>query len=118
MRSALLAADLGSSATFDGSVSDEVPKLIAEARIFGPEPVARFVLNRCGARTIVAREAQLLVDRDPPVLASTIGQCVAFATPPAAVGCQRDQADGPAAREIAALVAAIREVIEPSSNKS
>ena len=33
--------------------------------------------NRCGARTIIAREtAELLVDHDPPVLGSTIGQRV------------------------------------------
>jgi hypothetical protein len=38
------------------------------------------VLNRCGARTVLAREtAETLADHDPPVLAATIGQRIAFA---------------------------------------
>ena len=74
MRSALLAADLvlipAQPSPFDGWASGEMLKLIGEARIFRPQLVARFVLNRCGARTIIAREtAELLVDHDPPVLA-------------------------------------------------
>ena len=52
-----------------------------------PATVARFVLNRCGARTLIAREtAELLVDHDPPALAATIGQRVASPTPRAAAG--------------------------------
>jgi chromosome partitioning protein len=31
-------------------------KLIDEARIFRPQLVARFVLNRCAARSLIARE--------------------------------------------------------------
>ena len=55
-------------------------RLLQEARIFRPELVARFVLNRCAARTVIAREtADGLADHDPPVLASRIGQRVAFA---------------------------------------
>ena len=60
MRSALLAADLvlipAQPSPFDGWASAEMLKLVAEARIFRPELVARFVLNRCPARTIIARE--------------------------------------------------------------
>jgi len=69
----------------------------------------RFVLNRCGARTVLAREtAETLADHDPPVLASAIGQRIVFAT---AVQSGRlvfelDEA-APAAREIAALAASI-----------
>ena len=38
------------------------------------------MLNRCAARTVIAREtAAGLADHDPPVLASRIGQRVAFA---------------------------------------
>src|SRR5271157_1249592 len=102
-RSALLAADLvlvpAQPSPFDGWASGEALKLIAEARIFRPELVARFVLNRCAARTLIARAtAELLVDHDPPALASRIGQRVGFAdaarsgrlvgepTPRAAVG--------------------------------
>ena len=54
--------------------------LIGEARIFRPELLACFVLNRCAARTIIAREtADALVDHNPPVLAARIGQRVPFA---------------------------------------
>jgi chromosome partitioning protein len=38
------------------------------------------VLNRCAARTIIARETgDALAEHDPPVLAARVGQRVAFA---------------------------------------
>ena len=50
MRSALLAADLvlvpAQPSPFDGWASGEMLNLIREARIFRPELIARFVLNR------------------------------------------------------------------------
>ncbi|WP_136616143.1 MULTISPECIES: ParA family partition ATPase [Mesorhizobium] len=84
MRSALLAADLAlvpvQPSPFDGWASAEMLALIREARIYRPQLVARFVLNRCATRTVIAREtAETLADHDPPVLAATIGQRVAFA---------------------------------------
>jgi len=84
MRSALLAADLvlvpAQPSPFDGWASGEMLNLIREARIFRPELVARFVLNRCAARTIIARETgDALAEHDPPVLAARVGQRVAFA---------------------------------------
>ncbi len=84
MRSALLAADLvlipAQPSPFDGWASSEILKLLGEARIFRPQLAARFVLNRCGARTVIAREtAEALADHDPPVLRATIGQRVVFA---------------------------------------
>jgi len=98
---------------FDGWASGEMLKLIVEARIFRPQLVARFVLNRCGARTIIARQiAELLVDHDPPVLGSTIGQRVGFADAARngrLVGEIND--DGPAAREIASLTAEIERLM-------
>jgi chromosome partitioning protein len=113
MRSALLAADLVlipvQPSPFDGWASAEMLALLKEARIYRPELAARFVLNRCGARTVLAREtAETLADHDPPVLVSTIGQRVAFAA-----SAQSGQlvseldAEGPAAREIAALATEI-----------
>jgi chromosome partitioning protein len=55
-------------------------KLIDEARIFRPQLVDRFVLNRCAARTVIAREtAEALAEHEPPVLAARIGQRVSFA---------------------------------------
>ena len=84
MRSALLAADLvlvpAQPSPFDGWASGEMLHLIGEARVFRPELRARFVLNRCAARTIIAREtADALAEHDPPVLAARIGQRIAFA---------------------------------------
>ena len=113
MRSALLAADLVlipvQPSPFDGWASAEMLALLAEARIYRPELVARFVLIRCGARTVIAREtAETLADHDPPVLAATIGQRIAFAAA-AQSGCLVSELndDTPAAREIAALADAI-----------
>ena len=117
MPSALLAADLvlipAQPSPFDGWASGEMLKLIGEGGIFRPQLVARFVLNRCGARTIIAREtAELLVDDDPPVLGSTIGQRVGFADA-ARSGRLVGEIDdgGPAAREIASLTAEIERLM-------
>lgn len=113
MRSALLAADLVlipvQPSPLDGWASAEMLALVAEARIYRPDLAARFVLNRCGARTILAREtAETLVDHDPPVLAATIGQRVAFAASAQSGRLVSESDDaGIAAREIAALADAI-----------
>ncbi len=109
LRSALLAADLvlvpAQPSPFDGWASGEMLKLIDEARIFRPELVARFVLNRCPARTIIAREtAQALASHEPPVLASRIGQRVVFADAARSGRLVAETPNGAiAAREIAIL---------------
>jgi len=115
MRSALLAADLvlvpAQPSPFDGWASGEMLNLIREARIFRPELVARFVLNRCAARTIIARETgDALAEHDPPVLAARIGQRVTFADA-ARTGrlVFEVESAGAAAREITALAAEIAE---------
>ena len=113
MSSALLAADLilipVQPSPFDGWASAEMLGLLCEARIYRPQLAARFVLNRCAARTVIAREtAEILAHHDPPVLASTIGQRVAFAD--AAQSGRRvfELAEqGAVAREIAALAAEV-----------
>lgn len=113
MRSALLAADLVlipvQPSPFDGWASAEMLALLREARIYRPELAARFVLNRCGARTVIAREtAETLADHDPPVLATTIGQRVIFADAAQSGRLAGEiDADSPAAREIDALAAEI-----------
>ena len=113
MRSALLAADLVlipvQPSPFDGWASAEMLALLTEARIYRPELAARFVLNRCGARTVIAREtAETLADHDPPSLAATIGQRVVFADAAQSGRLASEiDADSPAAREIAALVSEI-----------
>lgn len=113
MRSALLAADLVlipvQPSPFDGWASAEMLALITEVRIYRPQIVVRFVLNRCGARTVLAREtADTLADHDPPVLTSTIGQRIAFAASAQSGRLVFEHDDAaPAAREIAALTAEI-----------
>jgi chromosome partitioning protein len=94
---------------FDGWASAEMLALLTEARIYRPELAARFVLNRCGARTVIAREtAETLADHDPPLLATTIGQRVIFADAAQSGRLASEiDADSPAAREIAALAAEI-----------
>ncbi|MBR7653653.1 AAA family ATPase [Brucella oryzae] len=114
MRSALLTADLVlipvQPSPLDGWASAEMLALLTEARIYRPHLIARFVLNRCGARTVIAREtAETLADHDPPLLATTIGQRVVFANA-AQTGRLASDIDrnSPAAREIAALAAEIK----------
>ena len=109
MRSALLATDLVlipvQPSPLDGWASAEMLALLREARIYRHELVARFVLNRCGARTILAREtAETLADHDPPVLPTTIGQRIAYAAAAQTgrLAVELDEATS-AAREIAAL---------------
>ena len=116
MRSALLAADLvlipAQPSPFDGWASGEMLKLVTEARIFRPELVARFVLNRCPARAIIAREtAETLADHDPPLLTAMIGQRVAFADAARTGRLVSDlDANSAASREIAALAAEIERI--------
>ena len=109
----MLAADLVlipvQPSPFDGWASAEMLALLREARLFRPALVARFVLNRFGARTVIAREtAKALAEHDPPVLASAIGQRVGFADA-AQSGRLISELDGQRAgtREIAALCAEV-----------
>lgn len=117
MRSALLAADLVlvpiQPSPFDGWGSAEMLRLIEEARLFRPQLVVRFVLNRCASRTIIAREtADALADQDPPVLRTTIGQRIVFAAA-AQLGRLAFEIDdhSAAAREIAALATEVGRLV-------
>ena len=113
MRSALLASELVlipvQPSPRDSWASAEMLSLLTEARICRPQLVASFVLNRCGARTVIARQTvETLADNDPPVLASTIGQRIAFAVAAQSGRLVSELGDDtPAAREIAALAAEI-----------
>jgi chromosome partitioning protein len=68
--------------------------------------------GRTGARTVIAREtAETLADHDPPVLASTIGQRVAFANAARSGRLAFEQAEqNAAAREIAALAVEVARI--------
>ena len=113
LRSALLAADLtlipAQPSPFDGWASGEILKLLGEARIFRPQLAARFLLNRCAARTVIARETVgALADHDPPVLRSTIGQRVVFADAAQSGRLVFEIDDSsPASHEITALAAEV-----------
>ena len=115
-RSALLAADLVlipvQPSAIDGWASAEMLRLVDEARVFRPDLRARFVLNRCAARTLIARDtAELLADSDPPLLGARIGQRVAFADC-AGRGQLVDETEGGelAARDVVAFATAVREL--------
>jgi chromosome partitioning protein len=110
MRSALLAADLvlipAQPSPFDGSALGEMLKLVDQARIFRPQLIARFVLNRCVARTVIApRDGRGAAEPEPPVLAARVGQRISFAdvTRSGRLVAELDPA-GPVACEISALV--------------
>ncbi|MBD3817414.1 ParA family partition ATPase [Brevundimonas diminuta] len=113
MRSALLAADVllipVQPSPLDGWASAEMLGLLNEARIYRPELAARFLLNRCGARTIIAKETgQALAAHEPPALSVRVGQRVVFAQAMQSGRLVFEvDARAPAAREIAALAAAI-----------
>lgn len=116
LRSALLAADLVivpvQPSPLDGWASAEMLRLIDEARIYRPGLRARFVLNRCAARTVIAREtARALGNQDTGALRHTIGQRVLFAEAMQSgrVAAELDP-DGPAAAEIAAVAAEIEDL--------
>jgi chromosome partitioning protein len=84
LRSALLAADLViipvQPSPLDGWASAEMLALLAEARVYRPELVARFVLNRCSPRTVIARDTgAALAAHEPPLLATRVGQRVVYA---------------------------------------
>ena len=106
MRSALLSADQVLITTqLDGWASAEMLKLIDEARIFCPQLAARLVLNRCLARTVIAREtAGALAKHEPSALGVRIGPRVSFADVARSgrLVAELDPA-GPVACEISAL---------------
>jgi len=116
IRSAMLAADLAlvpaQPSPFDGWAAAETLRLLHEAQRFRPQLIARFVLNRCGARTLIASEiAEAMAKHEPPALAARVGQRVVFA---AAARTGRLVSEmprsKPAAREVAALAAEIERI--------
>ena len=116
MRSAMLAADVAvipaQPSPFDGWASAEMLRLLQEARTFRPQLIAWFVLNRCGARTVLTREtAEALANHEPPLLASRVGQRVVFADA-ARTGrlVSEVQRSARAAREITALAVEIERI--------
>jgi chromosome partitioning protein len=116
MRSAMLAADLAlvpaQPSPFDGWASGDTLRLLQEVRFFGPQLIARVVLARCDARTVIASEvAEALANHEPPALASRVSQRVAFAGGRAhRTACVGGVARRRAAREVAALTDEIERI--------
>jgi len=113
LRSALLAADLVvlpvQPSPLDGWASAEMLRLVDEARMYRPTLRARFLLNRCAARTVIARETrEALAAQDTGALHCTVGQRVLFAQAMAGGQTVAElDPEGPAAAEIAAVGAEI-----------
>jgi len=112
----MLAADLvlvpAQPSPFDGWAAAETLLLLYEARRFRPQLIARFVLNRCVARSLLASEiAEVLAKHDPPALAARVGQRVAFADAARTGRLVSEVARSErAAREVAALAAEIERI--------
>jgi chromosome partitioning protein len=83
MRSALLSAPLLIAARpspVDGWASDEILRLVSEARIFRPHAVNRHPPNRSAVCAVIARRnANAHADHGPPPRTPRIGQRVTFA---------------------------------------
>jgi chromosome partitioning protein len=81
MPSAMLASDLvvpAQPSPFGSWASSEMLRLLRVPRIPRPQFVARFTLNLCGPRTVIARETTEALT-NPPVLTARVGQRVVFA---------------------------------------
>ncbi|ART47594.1 MULTISPECIES: ParA family partition ATPase [Acidovorax] len=116
-RSALLAADLVlipvQPSAYDVWASHEMVQLITEARVFRPQLRAAFVINRRVVGTVIGREARAaLADQPFPALVVEVSQRIVFADSVAAGRLAFEVAPNcAAAREIAALTQAVREVL-------
>jgi chromosome partitioning protein len=116
-RSALLAADLVlipvQPSAYDVWASQEMVQLIIEAQVFRPALRAAFVINRRVVGTVIGREARsALADQPFPALRAEVSQRIVFADSVAAgrLACEASPLSA-AAREIAALAQAVREML-------
>lgn len=114
-RSAIMASDLVlipvQPSPYDVWAADEVVKLIQEATVYKENLKSAFVVNRKIANTAIGRDVgEALAAYEMPILTSTVTQRVIYAEA-AAQGKAVFEIDtaGPAAVEIAALVAEILE---------
>lgn len=114
-RSAIMASDLVlipvQPSPYDVWAADEVVKLIQEATVYKENLKSVFVVNRKIANTAIGRDVgEALAAYEMPILTSTVTQRVIYAEA-AAQGKAVFEIDtaGPAAAEIAALVAEILE---------
>lgn len=116
-RSALLACDLAlipvQPSAYDVWASQDMVRLVEEARLYRPHLRAAFVINRRVVGTVIGREARAaLAEQILPALAVEICQRIAFADSVAGGLLVRERdANGAAAHEIVRLAAQAREVL-------
>jgi chromosome partitioning protein len=116
MRSAMLAADLAlvpaQPSPFDGWASSETLRPLHEARLFRPQLIARFVLNRCAARTLVASEiAKVWPNMTRRLSLRELASVSLSRTPPAPGRLVSEiPRSAQATREVAALAAEIERI--------
>ena len=116
-RSALLAADLVlipvQPSAYDVWASHEMVQLVVEARVFRPALRAAFVINRRVVGTVIGREARAALADEPfPALSAEVSQRIVFADSVTAGRLASEVAPQcAAAREIAALAQAVREML-------
>lgn len=115
-RSAIMACDIVlipvQPSPYDIWAADEVVKLLDEARVYKDNLKSAFVVNRKIANTAIGRDVgEALAAYPVPVLVATITQRVVFAEAAAQGKAVHEiDAEGPAAAEIEAVVAELREV--------
>lgn len=116
-RSALLAANLVlipvQPSAYDVWASHEMVQLVTEAKVFRPALRAAFVINRRVVGTVIGREARAaLADQPFAALHAEVSQRIVFADSVAAgrLACEAAPKCA-AAREIAALAQAVREML-------
>lgn len=116
-RSALLAADLAlipvQPSAYDIWATQEMVRLVEEARLYRPALRAAFVINRRVVGTVIGREARAaLAEQILPALAVEICQRIAFADSVAGGLLVRERdARCAAAHEIARLATQVREMV-------
>jgi len=98
---------------YDVWASHEMVQLITEARVFRPQLRAAFVINRRVVGTVIGREARAaLADQPFPALQEEVSQRIVFADSVAAGRLAFEVSPHcAAAREIAALAQAVREML-------
>jgi chromosome partitioning protein len=118
-RSAIMASDLVlipvQPSPYDVWASAEVVDLVRGAAIYKPTLKYAFTINRKVVNTSIGRDVLTALEeyQDVPVLPVSIGQRIAFAESASGGRTVMETApDSPAAREIAALIDAIEEMMK------
>lgn len=116
-RAAIMASDVVvipvQPSPYDIWASDEVVKLIDEARVYKQDLKATFVINRSIANTAIGRDVKDALAAYPiPTMKSAITQRVIFAeSATRGLSVHEIEASGPAAKEIQAVLDELMEIM-------